>query len=229
MIRTTHFSGKNMLICVLLSLLTVAALLTSCGKQEADTQTTEYVTWYEDATSLPLAPIIRDYVIDINNPAEVAGFSDHVFVGVVAGKGETEYLTDGYDPADVEQFGLAGDPYTPYEITVLENLKGNLKIGATVPVVKAGGPTEDGQYLDLEEGDFMPEEGQTLVLFVSVRSDGALIICSGKNNPKLLDAADAGAGYKALDIYKTIVDACANEIPFPVEMERYTAPEEYLE
>ncbi len=227
--RNILFSRKNVLLCVLLSLLTATALLTSCGKQEAGTQTTETVTWYEDATSLPLAPIIRDYVIDINNPAEVAGFSDYVFVGVVAKKGETDYTVNGYDPVDVEQFGLEGDPYTPYEITVLENLKGNLKIGATVSVLKAGGPTADGKYLDLEEGDFMPEEGQTLILFIDVRSDGALIICCGKNNPKLLEAADAGADYKALDVYKTIVAACENEIPFPVEMERYTAPAEYLE
>ena len=69
----------------------------------------------------------------------------------------------------------------------------------------------------------------TLILFIEVRSDGALIICSGKNNPKLLDAADAGTDYKELDVYKTIVDACANEIPFPVAMERYAAPAEYLE
>ena len=196
--RNILFSRKYPLLCVLLALLTAAALLMSCGKQKAVTQTAEYVTWYEDATSLPLAPIIRDYVIDINNPAEVAGFADYVFVGVVAKKGETDYTVNGYDPADVEEFGLQGSPWTPYEVTVLEDLKGNLKIGAIVPVLKEGGPTADGQYMDLETGDFLPEEGQTLILFVDVASDGTLVVPSGKNNPKLLDAADAGTDYKEL-------------------------------
>ena len=212
MIRTALFSKRHLWFCGLLPLLVAAVLLASCG--------------LTDASLMPQGAIL-DYAIDIDDPAEAAGVADHVFVGVVAAKGATEYRTDGCPPAFARETDFTGNPYTPYEITVLENLKGDLKTGITVPVLKKGGPAEDGKSMSLCPGDFLPEEGQTLILYVHVRDDGTLEIFTGKNNPKLLDAADAGADYKALDVYRTAVDACANEVPF--ERERFTAPAEYLD
>ena len=166
------------------------------------------------------------YVIDIYNPAEVAGFADYVFVGFVNEKGNTEYHQN-VDSSMLDGIEIEKDPYTNYEITVLENLKGNLKQGAMIPIQKEGGLSEDGSRIRLEEGDFLPEMGETLIVFITVQEDGTLLF-SGKNDSyRLLDADHVGEDYKNLEVYKTIANACKNEVFF--DRERNTAPEQYLE
>lgn len=195
----------NVYVCMILIF-----LLASCAKEP---QTVQQST------------IENSYIIDIYNPAEVAGFADYVFVGFVNEKGDTEYHQN-IDPALLDGLEIEKDPYTNYTFTVLENLKGNLKQGAMIPAQKEGGLSEDGSRLRLEEGDFLPEAGETLIVFITVQEDGTLLF-SGKNDSfRLLDAAHAGEDYKNLEIYKTIADACENEIFF--DRERNTAAEQYL-
>lgn len=166
------------------------------------------------------------YVFDINDPAKVVGFADYVIVGLVEKKGDTEYYCTA-DLSLLDGIEIENDPYTNYEIKVLENLKGNLKPEATIPVLKNGGMSEDGSRLRLEDGDFMPETGETLIICLSVRDDGTLLL-SGKNDSyRLLDADHVGEDYKNLEVYKTIANACENEVFF--DRERNTAPEQYLE
>lgn len=95
----------------------------------------------------PENPIIRtietNTVIDINNPREVVGFSDNVFLGKVIKQVGTKSL-NAY-------------PETQFEVEVLDNIKGELK--DTIKVNQQGG--YDGEYLFLMENDKLLVEGQT--------------------------------------------------------------------
>lgn len=82
-------------------------------------------------------------VIDINNPREVVGFSDNVFLGKVIKQVGTKSL-NAY-------------PETQFDVEVLDNIKGELN--GTIKVNQQGG--YDGEYLFLMEDDKLLLEGQT--------------------------------------------------------------------
>lgn len=75
-----------------------------------------------DNKELPVNYIHGDYVIDMQNPKEVIGLGDYVFVAQVNEELETEYR-------NVKEVGSKkiATPYTIYSITVIDNLKGNIK------------------------------------------------------------------------------------------------------
>ncbi|MDR1630021.1 MAG: hypothetical protein LBS36_07405 [Oscillospiraceae bacterium] len=194
---------------------------------------------------LTLSETFISYVIDIDNPSEVAGFADYVFVGRVEKRHNAKYEDIAIRWIDKGP-RIVGWPYTNYDVTVLENLKGSLKRNETVSVLKDGGISPDRQYLILAEGDFMPEEGDVCAFFVSAKQDGTLSI-SGKNgNIKIAKSSLTEKAVqkmsseqmrqatqneleeiKGSSVYQTMAVACENEIPF--ERERHTVPMELLE
>lgn len=140
----------------------------------------------------------------------------------------------------------AGTPYTNYDITVLENLKGNLKKNETIPVLKEGGVSMDGKHLILGEGDFMPQEGDVCVFFISVQADGTLLL-PGKNfSVKVMESSLTEKAIQKMSVaqvqqesqdekkeimksgvYQKMLAACENEIPY--EREWYTVSAELIE
>lgn len=193
---------------------------------------------------LKLDPISYSYVIDIDNPREVAGHVDFVFVGRVEKQKDVVY-EDVFDRETEDGIQSTGIPYTNYDITVLENIKGDLKINETIPILKEGGVSMDGKRLILGEGDFMPKEGEVCVFFISVQEDGTLLL-PGKNfSIKIMESSltKKAVQKKSLaqvqqesqnemqqitksDVYQEMLAACKNEIPY--ERERYTAPAELI-
>ena len=194
---------------------------------------------------LIFAPTLVNSGLDRDNPAEVAGHVDYVFVGRVEKYNKVTYK-DVFERETEDGTEIVGSPYTSYDITVLENIKGGLKVNETIPIVKNGGVSLDGIYLVLEEGDFLPDVGDVSVFFVSAQPDGVLLLPGKGFTIKLTDSKLSEKAVKKMSsaqvqqaereeinaieaspIYQSIVEACENAVPF--ERERFTAPAEFLE
>jgi hypothetical protein len=113
-----------------------------------------------------------DWIYDINDKNKVAGASDYVFVAEVkkvVGTGYTDVkYYDGYD--------FDADPFTRYEIRVLENLKGQLTTKKDIPLTKHDGVHFFGKNLSALEGDNLPDEGECYIFLCNADEDGELVI-----------------------------------------------------
>lgn len=119
---------------------------------------------------LPIDYISGDYVVDMENPREVIGLGDYVFVAQVNKEIETEYR-------NVKELGngkKVGMPYTVYSITVIDNIKGKIKLNEPIKFEKQGGIKIDKKSISLPEGDSMLEEGVYYILIASAEPDGRL-------------------------------------------------------
>jgi hypothetical protein len=194
---------------------------------------------------LPIVTSDADYLIDIDNPSVVAGFVDFVFVGKVEKQNGVKY--ESVSTRETENGSkTSGRPYTSYDITVLENLKGNLKPNDTLVLWKAGGISMDGKYISIEEDDFLPSAGDVCVFYATAEEDGSLHILGKNGNIKLAESKlknntigvqsaeqEPQSAQTALNsvaqspLYQELVEACENEIPY--QRERFTAPAALLE
>ena len=115
-----------------------------------------------------------DWIYDINDKNKVAGASDYVFVAEVkkvVGTGYTDVkYYDGYD--------FDADPFTRYEIRVLENLKGQLTTKKDIPLTKHDGVHFFGKSVSALEGDNLPDEGECYIFLCNADEDGELVIGS---------------------------------------------------
>ena len=113
-----------------------------------------------------------DWVYDINDKRKVAGASDYVFVAEVkkvVGTGYTDVkYYDGYD--------FDANPFTRYEIRVLENIKGELITYEDIPLTKHDGVHYFGKSVSALEGDNLPDEGECYIFLCSADEDGELVV-----------------------------------------------------
>lgn len=116
------------------------------------------------------------FVVNMDSPEEVVGFSDNVFVGYV------EEMTDTYYSH--------GFPYTRYSVNVINNIKGELPLDTTVCVNKAGGISEDSSCYILYENDFLPDVGRCYIFTVNKTLEGDSYTASGMNTTVLIDDID---------------------------------------
>lgn len=236
MIMKNVKSYRTKKMFVMLTMICVLALTAALGI---------YFGFIKNNTSLKLVPVSYSYVIDIDNPSEISGHVDLVFVGRVEKQKDVVY-ENIFDRETENGTKTTGTPYTNYDITVLENLKGNLKSNETVPILKEGGVSMDGKHLILGEGDFMPKKGDVCVFFISVQEDGTLLL-PGKNfSVKIMESSltEQAIQKKSFtqvqqeaenermeivksDVYQKMLAACKNEIPY--ERERYAVPAELIE
>lgn len=181
-----------------------------------------------------------NHVIDIKNKSELSGFVDYIFIGVIEEKtgsiAESEFRIEtitGYEHIEI--------PATKYSVSVLENIKGELRTDGAIEIFKSGGLTDDGKYLFLEDGDFILKTGDICIFFATVREDGTLYIQGKEFNLKLDEVAynqtytknniskmeDLLEEIKKSEIYQEIRKSYENEIVF--ERERFTISEEYTQ
>lgn len=183
---------------------------------------------------IPFTQVKHSYVIDITNPRELAGFADYVFVGRVEKQNEVVY-EDVFDRETEGGLVTVGTPHTGFDVTILENEKGNLVLDQTISLWKEGGLSIDGKVRIVAEEDTWPEAGDVYMFYASVRKDGNLLV---NHNFKLADSKKsstptpqaAQSEQKAIansSTYQEMVAACKNEVPF--ERERFTAAPELLE
>jgi hypothetical protein len=130
---------------------------------------------------LPIEYSEADHIIDINNPNEVVGFSDYVFVAQIDGEIGTIYKGISTTSSGRE----VGRPHTQYKITVIDNLKGNLKKNESIILEQSGGVAMNGKYIELMEGDKLLEEGGYYIILAAGGDDGRLQMTGPTSSIKL--------------------------------------------
>ena len=73
---------------------------------------------------------------------------------------ESELRTEYTNLRQNEDGTITGKPYTVYSITVLENIKGELRKNEPIEFFKHGGVNYDGLSISLLEGDQLLESGK---------------------------------------------------------------------
>ena len=159
----SRFSKKITVVLI------ISVLLCGFSCEKTEEKTIEI----EDINDLPYIGLMVCYSININDFRELAGFADYVFIGYVDEMLDTEYKGEH-------------DIITNYKITVLANIKGELIKNDSIPMVKNGGVSKDGKFLEIDSRDFMPLEGNKYVFYGSCQEDGSLLI-SGANSNYLLE------------------------------------------
>lgn len=152
-------------------------------------------------------PTIYDeasFMVDVNNPAEVVGWGDYVFVAKVESELRTEYTNIQKN----ENGMITGKPYTVYSITVLENIKGNLCKNEPIEFFKHGGVNYDGRSISLFEGDQLLESGKYYVLVAASEVDGRL----GQGMPNSAISLSQGERFSTESVYLDYREYVRNQV-----------------
>ncbi len=146
-----------------------------------------------------------DWIYDVNDKRKVAGASDYIFVAEVK-----KVVGTGY--TDVKYYGgfnFDDNPFTRYEIRVIENLKGELITDRDIPLTKHDGVHFFGKKVSALEGDNLPDEGECYIFLCNADEDGELVIGSFSYfcDIYLCKAEEYTGNEKFIEIYR---DAIAN-------------------
>lgn len=146
-----------------------------------------------------------DWAYDVNDKNKVAGASDYIFVAEVK-----KVVGTGY--TDVKYYGsfdFDDNPFTRYEIRVLENLKGQLTTKKDIPLTKHDGVHFFGKSVSALEGDNLPDEGECYIFLCNADEDGELVIGSFSYfcDIYLCKAEDYTGQENLIEVYR---DAVAN-------------------
>lgn len=139
-------------------------------------------------TAVDVGYVHASYAFDVNDLNQFVGSADNVFVGYVEKIEGTEYKF----PTTIEtETGskTISTPHTNYSITVIDNLKGELKKDQPIPLQKAGGISEDGSIQVIFENDILPEEGKYYIFSTLNQPDGS-ILAGGTNTTIPLNVDD---------------------------------------
>ena len=141
-----------------------------------------------------------DWAFDVSDKRKVVGFHDYVFVGEVK-----KVVGTGYSDVDFSDgLRMFSQPYTQYEIRVLENLKGELVTDRDVPLTKHDGAYFFGKKVSMMDGDNLPDVGECYIFICSADENGELYIGSLSSfcDIYLCKAED----YMRTDIYRDAVE-----------------------
>ena len=116
---------------------------------------------------LPIQYVSGMNVINIENPKEVVGYGDYVFVARI-----DEEIKNVHSSAEDLDPGI---PMTTYSITVIDNLKGKIKKNTPIKFSKIGGISSSSNMVTLLEGDTMLEEDKYYILVAAGNHDGSII------------------------------------------------------
>ena len=145
-----------------------------------------------------------DWAYDISDKRKVVGFHDYVFVGQVK-----KVVGTGYTDVDFSDgLRLFSQPYTQYEIRVLENLKGELVTDRDIPLTKHDGAYYFGKRVSMMEGDSLPDEGECYIFICTAGEDGELYIGNFSYfcDIYLCKAEDYTGEEALIDIYRDAVE-----------------------
>ena len=115
-----------------------------------------------------------EWVYDIGDKNKVVGFNDYVFVGEVK-----KVVGTGYSDVDFSDgLRMFSQPYTQYEIRVIENLKGELVTDRDIPLTKHDGAYLFGKRVSMMDGDNLPDVGECYIFICNADENGELNIGS---------------------------------------------------
>lgn len=145
-----------------------------------------------------------EWVFDIGDKEKVVGFHDYVFVGEVK-----NVVGTGYTDVDFSDgLRMFSQPYTQYEIRVLENLKGELVTDRDIPLTKHDGAYLFGKRVSMMEGDSLPDVGECYIFICSADEEGELNIGSFSSfcDVYLCKAGEYTGEEKQIEIYREAVE-----------------------
>lgn len=181
--------SRKCIICMMFLILTLSA----CGTRSSK--------------DLPIYYLEVSYAIDIENPREVVGFGDYVFVAQVNEETETVHKN-----VEWINFKKTSMPYTVYSIKVIDNLKGNIKKNTTIEIEKFGGINIDKNSISLPEGDVLLEEGTYYIFIVGSNQEGSLLLSTPTAAIKL--DVESENEIKHSEEFKNYMKYCEEEVEF---------------
>ncbi|MBL3641714.1 cell surface protein [Bacillus sp. RHFB] len=203
---------KVWLLASLLFIVSLSLIVSACSNSKKDVDS-------EDKKNLKVIQMDGTFAVDVDDPNETVGDADYVFIGRVDEDVDTLYK----DPVTIETSDGAKEvstPYTNYQVTVLQNIKGDLVTDTSIPIQKAGGINEDGSSVVLYEDDTLPEEGKSYVFLAYAQDDGSLLV-SGPNSNEYVEGIKQDVTSEKMEKGKAslnegateVVSAYENEIP----------------
>ena len=145
-----------------------------------------------------------DWAFDVSDINKVVGFHDYVFVGQVK-----KIVGTGYTDVDFSDgMRMFSQPYTQYEIRVLENLKGELVTDSDIPLTKHDGAYFFGKRVSMMEGDSLPDVGECYIFICITDENGELNIgnFSSFGDIYLCNAEDYTGKEALIDIYRDAIE-----------------------
>ena len=113
-----------------------------------------------------------DWAFDVSDKRKVVGFHDYIFVGEVK-----KVVGTGYTDVDFSDgMRMFSQPYTQYEIRVIENLKGELVTDRDIPLTKHDGTYPFSKSVSMMEGDTLPDVGECYIFICITDENGELNI-----------------------------------------------------
>ncbi len=162
--------------------------------------------------------IVGNYAIDINDPAQVVGSKDYVFVcEVLEVKDCNTQLSEDELPDLITE---ADTPMTRCVVKVLKNIKGNLKAGETVTFYKDCGLSRNGRVFHIYENDLMPQKDNIYIFTGYGQYDGTL---TGGGENGTIWVCNSGEKYEETEVYKEYVEYVKNQVAPPIEYPHYLA------
>lgn len=178
-----NFSKRYIKIYTFLSVCLIACIIggTIFYKNIASSKITD---------NIPINYIDGVNAFDASNLSEVVGFCDYVFVGKVNSE-----LGNVYNSIF---------PKTQYNVTVIDDIKGNLSSYGEVTINKVGGLSEDKSEIILSENDFLPEQGEIYIFTAFVSGNGELCVQGENSNVLISDSENLLDTNKSESINKLI-------------------------
>lgn len=168
-----------------------------------------YFVWKNKRVPTKIQYIHASSLINHYNPREVVGSQKYVFVGHVT---ETyDYFTEKEKrefPSPVTEYN---EPITECVVNVVKNIKGNLTEDTVFSFYKGGGVSENREYIELLENDFIPEIGKYYIFTGHAYEDGT-VIGGGSNGTIELESGINADNLRSSKIYQEYVDAVENQI-----------------
>lgn len=182
-----------------------------------------------DTSSLPVERVQASYAINVNDPREMVGYFDYVFVGEIEETEDTRYyhlmdsdteIPEDWDATDCLEF-------TTYRVKVLENIKGELCQTEPISLKKRGGVLKDKTAIFVYEGDYLPKQRDICLFFANV-SDGEKLVALGKNSTIFLqentletfgmeNESKESTSYKSSAAYQDYIEAAKDPVVYDRE------------
>ncbi|MBC2100646.1 cell surface protein [Listeria booriae] len=161
---------------------------------------------------IPTYEIRSTYTVDVDNPEEVVGSVDYVFVGKVLEETGTSYKNKVPVEVDSDTIEYIGDAYTNYKVKVISNIKNELVTDNVIEIAKLGGIREDKSAYDVFEDDELPVQGETYIFTAFTQDDGSLLVSGANSNirfdekPSKVNTEKAVASTEEYQEYQEAVD-----------------------
>ena len=131
---------------------------------------------------------------------------------------------------DSTTYTKGGFPLTHYNVTVVSNIKGELPLNETVPLIKSGGISQDATMYILYNDDSLPELGKYYICSTNLYKDGCYW-AGGPNSTRLisLTALKSNSNSEKKNAEPVNYDMNVNEITSDTIIAQLEESDAYLE